>query len=160
MMSMDTVALPHGFVDLLLRLVLGAVLGGVIGFNRELHHKPAGLRTHALVALGACTFTVMGLLLTPHGGMEDVSGVSRIVQGLVAGVGFVGGGVIMRGNSITDVQGLTTAASVLVVAALGAASGLGLWRTAIATAGLTMIILVLGEFVDAFIHRQDDEHHS
>jgi putative Mg2+ transporter-C (MgtC) family protein len=157
-MSMDAVTIPHGFMDLSLRLFLGAFLGSVVGFNRERHHKPAGLRTHALVALAAATFTVIGLFLTPEGSMHDIAGVSRIVQGLVAGVGFVGGGVIMRGSDITEVQGLTTAASILVVTALGAASGLGLWRTAIVTTALTMIILVFGGVLDDFIHRRDRAH--
>lgn len=154
-MGMDTVSIPHGFVDLFLRFVLSVFLGSVVGFNREQHHKPAGLRTHALVALAASAFTVLGLFLTPEGGMGDVSGVSRIVQGLLAGVGFVGGGVIMRGSAINEVQGLATAASILVVTALGAASGLGLWRTAMAATALTMIILVFGGALDGFIHRRE-----
>ena len=149
---MDIASVPGSFGDMVMRLALSAVLGAVIGFNREWHNKPAGLRTHALVALGACLFTMTGLVHVGAQGIGDP--VSRVIQGIVAGIGFVGGGVIVRGQTSKDVQGLTTAASILVVGAVGCASGLGLWAAASVTAALTLLILVIGGLFDRFIHEE------
>jgi putative Mg2+ transporter-C (MgtC) family protein len=158
---MDLITTPTSLGDLAARLTLSAILGGVIGFNRELHNKPAGLRTHALVAVGGCLLTLMGLALAAQPPLGDGGSVSRIIQGVVAGIGFVGGGVILRDPSSKDVYGLTTAASILVVATLGCATGLGLWRAAIASAVLALLILIIGGLMDRFIHKnlngaQDD----
>src|SRR5262245_36865911 len=92
---MDLISNPATFGDIVSRLTLSAILGGVIGFNRELNNKPAGLRTHALVAVGACLLTLIGLALASQA-IGDAGSVSRIIQGMVAGIGFVGGGVILR----------------------------------------------------------------
>jgi putative Mg2+ transporter-C (MgtC) family protein len=158
---MDLISNPGSLADLAARLTLSAVLGGVIGFNRELHNKPAGLRTHALVAVGGCLLTLVGLALATQPAIGDAGSVSRIIQGVVAGIGFVGGGVILRDPASKDVYGLTTAASILVVATLGCATGLGLWRAAVASAVLALLILVIGGLMDRFIHKnlngeQDD----
>jgi len=153
---MDFVSNPVTFGDTAVRLTLSAILGGVIGFNRELHNKPAGLRTHALVAVGACLLTLIGLALVAQPRIGDAGSVSRIIQGMVAGIGFVGGGVILRDQATKDVYGLTTAASILVVAALGCATGLGLWRAAVASAVLTLLVLVVGGLMDRFIHKELD----
>ena len=150
---MDVVSNPITFGDLAARLTLSAILGGVIGFNRELNNKPAGLRTHALVAVGGCLLTMVGLALASQPRIGDAGSVSRIIQGVVAGIGFVGGGVILRDAASKDVYGLTTAASILVVAALGCATGLGLWRAAVASALLALLILIIGGLMDRFIHR-------
>jgi putative Mg2+ transporter-C (MgtC) family protein len=150
---MNGVTIPETFGDVVARLVLSAILGGVLGFNRELHNKPAGLRTHALVALGACLLSLVGLGLTSRESVADAAAVSRIIQGIVAGIGFVGGGVILRDPATKDVHGLTTAASILIVAALGSATGLGMWRAAITAALLALLILIIGGLMDRFIHR-------
>src|SRR5262245_32969409 len=141
---MDVISNPLNLGDLIARLALSAILGGVIGFNRELHNKPAGLRTHALVAVSGCLLTLMGLALANQRAIGDGGSVSRILHGVIAGIGFVGGGVILRDPASKDVYGLTTAASILVVAALGCATGLGLWRAAVISALLTLLILVIG----------------
>ena len=151
---MDVVSFPGGLGELIARLILSGFLGGVIGFNRELHNKPAGLRTHALVATSGCLLTLVGLALASQPHLGDAGSVSRIIQGVVAGIGFVGGGVILRDPSSKDVYGLTTAASILVVAALGCATGLGLWRAAVAAAVLALLILVIGGLMDRFIHKE------
>jgi len=151
---MDVVSNPGSFGDVVARLTLSAILGGVIGFNRELHNKPAGLRTHALVAIGGCLLTLVGLALVSQQAIGDAGSVSRIIQGMVAGIGFVGGGVILRDPASKDVYGLTTAASILVVATLGCATGLGLWRAAVASAILALLILVIGGLMDRFIHKK------
>jgi putative Mg2+ transporter-C (MgtC) family protein len=158
---MDVLSNTFSAGDLVARLTLSAILGGVIGFNRELHNKPAGLRTHALVAVGACLLTLIGLALASKPPLGDGGSVSRIIQGIVAGIGFVGGGVILRDPASKDVYGLTTAASIFVVAALGCATGLGLWRAAVASAFLALLILIIGGLMDRFIHKnlngqQDD----
>ena len=150
---MDVISTPVTFGDVVARLVLSAILGGVIGFNRELHNKPAGLRTHALVAVAGCLLTLIGLALASQPPIGDGGSLSRILQGVVAGIGFVGGGVILRDPASKDVYGLTTAASILVVAALGCATGLGLWRAAVASALLALLILVIGGLMDRFIHK-------
>jgi putative Mg2+ transporter-C (MgtC) family protein len=126
------------------RLVLATALGAAVGYNRELLQKPAGVRTHALVALGSALVALMSALLTHPSFGDDLTAPSRIIQGLVAGVGFIGGGVILRLESEQRVEGLTTAASIWVVAAIGIAAGLGLWRTAALTVLIALAVLMLG----------------
>lgn len=144
---MDTITAPLNFVDLLLRLTIASVLGGAIGLNRELQEKPAGLRTHALVSLGAALAMLIGLLLqTAY--PADVSASSRVLQGIVAGIGFIGGGVILHRDDSKGVHGLTTAASIWVVAGVGSAAGAGMWRSATAAMLLALLVLTLGEPID------------
>ena len=130
------------------RLGLAALLGAAIGINREWQRKPAGLRTHALVALGGASFTLIGLLLP-----GDPTGSGRVLQGIIAGIGFIGAGVIMVRPDLHDVQGLTTAAAIWVVAAIGVAVGAGLWRTSLIVLTLALVVLVLGESIDRWLHR-------
>lgn len=141
--GMDIISTPDDFWTILWRLVLSTLCGAAIGFNRELKNKPAGLRTHALVALGAALITLVSLLLSVPGA-GDAAAPGRVLQGLLAGIGFIGGGVILHRERTGDVEGLTTAASVLVVAATGAAVGAGLWRTALASVALALLVLSLG----------------
>jgi putative Mg2+ transporter-C (MgtC) family protein len=148
---MESVTIPATAAALMMRLLLSAVLGAAIGVNREMQQKPAGLRTHALVALGAALFTVIGLDLTAFGG-RDPSAISRLVQGIVTGVGFIGGGVILRRDDSKGIHGLSTAASIWVVAAAGVAAGCGLWRAAVTAILLALGILVLGAPIDRRLH--------
>jgi putative Mg2+ transporter-C (MgtC) family protein len=148
----DSVSVPTAFADILFRLALATVLGAAIGVNRELVLKPAGMRTHALVALGTALLTMVGLLLTT-GEAADVTATSRIVQGLVAGIGFIGGGVILHLRDERTIQGLTTAASIWIVAALGVAGGAGLWRASLAAAALALAVLTGGRAVERALHR-------
>ena len=147
-MDVDAITAPQSTWEIVGRLALATLLGAAIGINREWERKPAGLRTHALVALGGSLFTVFGLLLGPG----DPSATGRILQGITAGIGFIGAGVIMRRPDLQDVQGLTTAAGIWVVAAIGVAIGAGLWRTSVAALGLTLLVLVIGEKIDERIH--------
>jgi putative Mg2+ transporter-C (MgtC) family protein len=149
---MDTVTLPGSTTVLVLRLLLATGLGMVIGLNRELRRKPAGLRTHALVALGAALLTLVGLAVTQFDAGRDASALSRIAQGLIAGVGFIGGGVILRREDPKGVHGLSTAASIWIVAAAGIATGCGLWRSAIATVLIALVLLVGGGAIDRALH--------
>lgn len=141
------------FLDILLRLSLATVCGLVLGFDRELRRKPAGLRTHALVALGSALATVTGLELAE----PDTRGfaeASRVIQGIVAGIGFIGGGSILRRGDSHEVHGLTTAATIWVVAALGVAAGAGLWEPVLIALGLTILLLTLGGRLDVWIDRR------
>lgn len=125
------------FSETPVRLVLAVAAGAAIGLNRWFHHKPAGLGTHSLVALGAAlASTIGGTTLA-----TDAAAASRIVQGLVTGVGFIGAGVIMRANRGQQVHGLTTAASIWTSAILGIACGLADFT--VAASGLTLALIVL-----------------
>jgi putative Mg2+ transporter-C (MgtC) family protein len=145
---MEIVSIPDSSVMAVLRLVLAAFLGAAVGINRELRAKPAGLRTHALVALGAALLTLIGLSLTTPHDVEGFGAASRVLQGLIAGVGFIGGGVILRREESNQVHGLSTAASIWIVSAIGVGVGCGLWFTSIAAVVLTLGILALSEPVD------------
>lgn len=126
-----------GFI---IRLLIAVILGAIIGYEREVSHKPAGLRTHIFVSMGACLFTIASFYLIPQdsGGSYDVT---RIAAGVVAGISFIGAGSIiaLRG----DVKGLTTAASLWVVAAIGLIVGLGSFLIPIVATLIAYIILRL-----------------
>ena len=132
------------------RLAAALLAGAILGINRDLHHKSAGLRTLSLVSIGSA-LVVMATLLMTHGSGEAVS---RVIQGLVTGVGFLGAGVIIHHEPERRVEGLTTAASVWVSAGLGAACGAGLGILALLALVATMIILVLGGSVERSIERR------
>ncbi len=121
---------------LVLRLVSASILGGLIGYERELKGKSAGLRTHMLVALGSALF-----IITPQQAGASPEDVSRILQGLIAGIGFLGAGAIMIGQQKENETGLTTAASVWITAAIGITVGIGLETTAVISTLLTLLIL-------------------
>jgi putative Mg2+ transporter-C (MgtC) family protein len=148
---MDAITIATDTVTIALRLGLAVLLGAAIGLNRELSLKPAGLRTHALVALGAALATHVGLQLTQQS-VGDTAAPGRIIQGIVAGVGFIGGGAILHRAEGGNVHGLTTAASIWVVAATGVAAGAGLWRAAVLAVVFSLILLAFGG-LDQVIHR-------
>ncbi|HEY1553412.1 MAG TPA: MgtC/SapB family protein [Kofleriaceae bacterium] len=120
--------------DLIIRIVVGTVLGGIIGYERDIHGRPAGLRTHAVVALASATFMVVSthLVYFQHYGAGDLINIdgSRIAASVVSGIGFLAGGAILR-NGIT-VQGLTTAAGLWLVAAIGLCAGAGMYAESVA----------------------------
>ena len=151
--QMEMVSVPESSLVAVGRLALAALLGAAVGINRELRGKPAGLRTHALVALGAALLTVIGLALTDPRDAEHYGTTSRVLQGLVAGIGFIGGGVILRREESQEVHGLSTAASIWIVAAIGVGAGCGLQITSAATAALALGILALGEPLDRLLAR-------
>jgi putative Mg2+ transporter-C (MgtC) family protein len=149
---MDVITIPADTWSLAGRLALAALLGGILGLNREMALKPAGMRTHALVSLGAALATVTGLALAQPPG-EDTAAPSRIIQGLVAGIGFIGSGVILRRTDNHTVEGLTTAASIWVIAATGVAVGAGLWRASMIVVVISLVLLVVGSPIDRLVHR-------
>jgi len=123
---------------IVLRLALAAALGGVLGYERERQGKAAGVRTHMLVALGAALF----VLVPQQAGVSDAD-MTRVIQGVVAGIGFLGAGSIIKGNDEDTVKGLTTAAGIWLTAAIGIACGLGREATAVLSAALALGILSL-----------------
>jgi putative Mg2+ transporter-C (MgtC) family protein len=125
-------------VHVLIRLIAASLLGAVVGFQREMAHKPAGLRTHMLVSLGTAVF-----VLACSGVGMSLEGVSRVIQGIATGIGFVGAGSILKLNEERDVQGLTTAAGIWMTAAIGIAAGLGSLGVALLSAFFTLIVLAL-----------------
>jgi putative Mg2+ transporter-C (MgtC) family protein len=128
-------------IDLVLRLLLSAVLGAVIGYEREIHDHPAGMRTHLLVALGSAAFTVVSIYGFTNTGIpnEAPTDPSRVAAQIVTGIGFLGAGAIIKYG--TSVRGLTTAASLWVTAAVGMAVGAGWWLVAIVTTGIVVLSL-------------------
>jgi len=124
-------------VEMVLRLLLAAALGAVIGYQRERAGKPAGLRTHVLICVGAALFTVASLY-----GFGAAADPARVAAGIVAGIGFLGAGTIIRTRE-TIVAGLTTAATIWAVAAVGLAAGAGLYLVAAVTTALILIVLFL-----------------
>ena|SRR5438270_1305935 len=133
------------------RLVVATLIGSGVGLDRELRHKPAGLKTHALVALGAALITVVGASLT-NLNQPDTSVISRVIQGIIAGVGFLGGGAILK-SSDDMVRGLTTAASIWLVASLGIACGAGQFGAALIALAIALIVLVFGNAIEQRFRR-------
>jgi putative Mg2+ transporter-C (MgtC) family protein len=143
---------PSEMMEIALRLLAAALIGGCIGIDREIRRKPAGMRTHALVSLGAALVMLI-VVRTGPGIVEHVDAVSRAVQGIIAGVGFLGGGAILKSNERDIVHGLTTAASIWLVASLGIACGVGQWVAALVALVLALLILVVGGPVEGFVRR-------
>jgi putative Mg2+ transporter-C (MgtC) family protein len=132
------------FIDTILRLGAAVIVGVVLGLNRDLANKPIGMRTLALVALGAAavalaTIRVEGMAEHPDAMSRVVQG---IIQGIMAGISFIGAGVILRDTQAKTVEGLTTAATVWVTAALGIACGLAAWSVVGAAVVLALALLV------------------
>ena len=125
-------------VHALIRLIAATVLGAFVGFERERARKPAGLRTHMLVCVGTAVF-----VLACSGVGMSLDGLSRVIQGIVTGIGFIGAGSILKLNEERDIQGLTTAAGVWMTAAIGVAVGLGSVGVALLSTIFTVVILSL-----------------
>jgi len=146
-MSMD-------YLEITLRLTAAIFVGGLIGLDRNLHGKPTGIRTLGLVSLGACVLTLAGTNFLTGQGSVDTSAVSRVIQGLVTGIGFLGSGVIVRENGSDRVRGLTTAASIWITAILGILCGMGSWQIAAIALFLVFVLFVFGKPVERALHRR------
>ena len=143
---------PIEVQDIAIRLAAATVAGGLLGLNRDLRGKPAGVRTHALVTLGAAVSTMLALETGIGGGGADANAVGRVVQGILTGIGFLGAGVILR-DAAGHVSGLTTAATIWVCAALGILCGLALWSMLLLAGVLALLVLVLGGPLERSIGR-------
>lgn len=142
-MSIANLLSPESWLGILFRLCLALLVGGIIGWERQLRHKPAGLRTHMLVSMGSALFVLIPLALGKNENVRDA--IERVIQGIAAGVGFLGGGEILRQSKQeigeVEVHGLTSAAAIWVSAALGTAAGCGLWELALIGALLSLFVL-------------------
>jgi putative Mg2+ transporter-C (MgtC) family protein len=151
----DIADLEH-LTRMVLRLVLAAFLGGLLGLQRERNGKEAGIRTHMLVAAGSALFVLVPL----QTGMDE-DGVSRVLQGLLAGIGFLCAGTILKLQDEEHVRGLTTAAGIWMTAAIGMACGLGRETTAVLSTLLVLGILVLeGPFRRLGLRKDQDSPES
>lgn len=130
------------YFEIALRLTVAMVAGAALGLNRELHGKAMGIRTLGLVGLGSAVAVIA----------VDGDGVSRVMQGIVTGIGFLGAGVIVRPPSGSRVRGLTTAACAWSTAALGMLCGVGAWPAVAIALPLMFILLVLGGPVEKWVH--------
>jgi putative Mg2+ transporter-C (MgtC) family protein len=133
-------------IDLALRLGTATLVGALIGLNRDLHGKPAGVRTHALVGLGSA------LIVAVACEMPDPAAVSRVIQGLITGIGFLGAGVILHSATERKVHGLTTAAAIWVAALLGAGAGAGAFAPVLIAFVLVVLVLTLGGRFERSVH--------
>jgi putative Mg2+ transporter-C (MgtC) family protein len=134
-------------VDYVWRLLLAAGLGAALGLEREYRQKPAGLRTNILIAVGSALFTILSLEMT-----KGVPDTSRVAGQIVTGIGFLGGGAILRNRD--TVHGMTTAATIWVNAAIGIAAGTAEYMLATVTTALTLVVLVLLPPIEIYFERR------
>ena len=143
-------------VTMLASIALAAFLGGVIGYEREIANKPAGLRTHMLVASTAALLVELGVYMINLSSLPDAVRTDpiRIIEAVVVGISFLGAGTILKGRTGDEVEGLTTSASILATAAVGISTGLSLFILAI---GMTVLILFINRFMnilEEWFHRK------
>jgi putative Mg2+ transporter-C (MgtC) family protein len=160
--------------DLVLRLLIAVLIGGLIGWNRQRLGKPAGLRTHMLVSLGAALMVMIPLQLS-HPPSPDA--ISRTIQGVATGIGFLGAGEILQRSTLSlrrsrqssqlesanefvepKIKGLTSAASIWTTAALGLVTGCGLWLTSLIGAILVWFTLTLAWYLESFASKSRDDN--
>jgi putative Mg2+ transporter-C (MgtC) family protein len=138
--------------DIVLRLGVATLAGGLIGLNRDLHGKPIGLRTLSLVGLATATVVV---LVDPYYGdptrFSDAA--SRVIQGILTGIGFLGAGVIVRAEHDFRIRGLTSAACTWLAACVGIVCGAGQWRIAAVALAITFAVLIAGGRIERWLHR-------
>jgi putative Mg2+ transporter-C (MgtC) family protein len=146
-----TFGLPDAkqLLHVLIRLIAASLLGAVVGFQRERAGKPAGLRTHMLVSLGTTIF----ILACSAVGMS-LDGLSRVTQGIVTGIGFIGAGSILKLSEERDIQGLTTAAGIWMTAAIGVAVGFGSLGLALLSTVFALVILALASLMEEHVERR------
>ena len=135
--------------QIIIRLVLTTVLSGLVGFERQVHRRTAGLRTHILVSLGSCLIMLTSMYVFDI--YKDIAPLdpARIAAGVITGIGFLGAGTIIRERQ--EVKGLTTAASLWVVAGIGLAVGIGFYNAALYATALTLIVLFLLRYIEVLL---------
>ena len=136
---MDEPGLTNNVTQILLRLALAGVIGGVIGYERRVYHKAIGISGMVLVAVGSTTF----MILAQHVSAKDPAAMSRTLQGMLQGIGFLGGAVLF--NSGTDVRGIKTAAAIWITGAIGLAAGTGLWWLGLIAGVAVAVILFVAD---------------
>ena len=138
-----------GIHEIYVRLGIAMLMGCVLGVDRDLHHKPAGLRVLALVSVGACVITMASVRSFEGYSQVPSNGVLPTIQGILSGIGFLGAGVILRAQGRDEVHGLTTAAAIWVSAILGMTCGLGQFALSTGAFIVSWFILVVGRYVEA-----------
>jgi len=133
-------------IEIAMRLVVAAIAGMAVGLNRDIHNKPIGMRTLGLVSIGSAIVILSGSVYEGLHFAQDA--VSRVVQGILTGLGFLGAGAIIRGKHGTEVQGLTTASTVWIAASLGITAGLGAWFITVAGTVMTLFLLTFGKDIE------------
>jgi putative Mg2+ transporter-C (MgtC) family protein len=133
-------------IDLILRVGAAVLAGAALGLNRDLHGKPTGVRTLGLVGLGSAV-AVLALSDT-----HDASAESRVIQGILTGIGFLGAGVIIRTNDGTQIHGLTTAACAWLTACIGVTCGVGEWRIVLISVLFAFVLLTFGGQLEKLLH--------
>ncbi|MFA5099611.1 MAG: MgtC/SapB family protein [Candidatus Omnitrophota bacterium] len=142
------------------RLVLSVVLGGLIGFERQMHRRTAGLRTNILVCLGSCLIMLISQYIFELYKNEVDVDPSRIAASIITGIGFLGAGAIIRERDKEVVRGLTTAACLWVVAGIGMAIGCGFYSAALVTTALTLIVLFFLRYFEGMICNQEKDENG
>jgi putative Mg2+ transporter-C (MgtC) family protein len=138
-----------GLDEIVARMALALLCGAVVGLNRDLHHKPAGIRTFAFVSIGAA----LAVLAIQQASDSDPGALSRVMQGILTGIGFVGAGVIFRQNKHKPVAGLTTAAAIWYAASMGVACGLGFYTLALTALAIALLVLIVGGPLERRVER-------
>ena len=137
--------------EIVLRLGVATLAGGLIGLNRDLHGKPIGLNTLGLVGLATAMVVV---LADPSGDTTKISPeASRVIQGILTGIGFLGAGVIVRAEHHFRIRGLTSAACTWLTACVGIACGVGQWRIVVVALAITFGLLIVGHRLERWLHR-------
>jgi putative Mg2+ transporter-C (MgtC) family protein len=137
--------------EIVLRLGVATLAGGLIGLDRDLHGKPIGLKTLGLVGLATAMVVMLAL---PAGDITRISdATSRVIQGILTGIGFLGAGVIVRGEHRFRVHGLTSAACAWLAACAGIACGVGQWRIVIVGLAIAFLLLFAGHRLERWLHR-------
>ena len=139
------------------RLVLSVVMGGLIGFERQMHRRTAGLRTNILVCLGSCLIMLISQYIFEIYKNQVSVDPSRIAASIITGIGFLGAGVIIRARDKEVIVGLTTAACLWVVAGIGMAVGCGFYSAALVTTALTLIVLFFLRYVEGMLFKAEKE---
>ncbi|MDY7539074.1 MgtC/SapB family protein [Undibacterium sp. RTI2.1] len=140
--------------EITFRLLSAVLVGCIIGLDRNLHGKPTGIKTLGLVALGASLLTMASMDFSLSQGKYDPSAVSRVIQGVITGVGFLGAGVIIHEAGNDKVRGLTTAASIWVTAALGIVCGMGSWQIAGVAMIIVLMLFLIGRPLERMLHQK------
>jgi len=138
------------FLDVTVRLVAAALIGAAFGLNRDLHGKPTGVRTLGLVGLGSALAVMAAAEI-------DGAAASRVMQGIVTGIGFLGAGVIVRAGK-SHIYGLTTAATTWLTACMGIVCAVAAWRVVVVALVLSLVVLVCGGPFEKWVHRQFPGH--
>lgn len=146
--------------EILLRLGVATLAGSAIGLNRDLNGKPIGLKTLGIVGLSTATVVLLALQFSEPGKVADAT--SRVIQGILTGIGFLGAGVIVHESDRFRVSGLTSAACTFLAACLGIVCGVGQWKTVAVALALAFVLLTIGRRIERHVHRmlggRDESH--